>query len=419
MRLPALGIGQYKRFITAHTVLMIGDWLISCAEGWLGYDLTGSPLLLTVLMGIHALPNLVLAPFAGPLADSVHKQKIIFFGQLFLTLTAASFAVITLTGHLTYPLLIIYAIVNGTLWSLLNPSIFSFTLDMVGTEHIMNANSLTQTAFNFARILGPLIGGFLYQVSWGWCFVAASVLTVPELIVLPMLKVESSAKKHDGSLVAQFRAGAVHVWHKRIPFLIMMAVSFSAIFGYSGNILIAPICDKVFQMDLKGIGYGIMSATVGVGSLIGAYSLSIRKHFKNGIQIFTAAIIVLPLLGLLIGLTVMIKNIWLLGFLYICFGAAIVYVNTMAMNIMPMVTDKEYIGRSIGLFTTSFAGMLPFGNILTGFAASLLAIPTVILGMHGIMIIPSAFLAFSIVRLAKKRGLIENRANIALKPSSD
>lgn len=401
MIIPALGIREYKKFITVHTLMMVGDWLISCAEGWLAYDLTGSPFLLTLLMGIHALPNLVFAPFAGPLADSVHKQKIVFWSQLFLTITAAAFAIITLSGNLTYQLLIIYAIINGTLWSLLNPSIFSFTMDMVGAEHIMNANSLTQTAFNLARILGPLIGGFLYQVSWGWCFVAAGLFSIPELVILPTLKVQASSRVHEGSLVTQFKAGAIHVWQKRIPLLVMMAVSFTAILGYSGSILIAPICDKVFQINMKGIGYGIMSSTVGIGALIGATTLSMRKSFKNGLKMFTTAIIVFPLIGLLIGFSVLIKSIWLLGFLFVCFGAGIVYINTMAMNIMPMITDPEYIGRSIGLFTMSFAGMLPFGNILTGFASTILAIPVAILGMNGLLLVPSVLLALTIFRRAK------------------
>jgi MFS family permease len=405
MIIPALGIREYKKFISAHTLMMIGDWLISCAEGWLAYDLTGSPFLLTLLMGIHALPNLLFAPFAGPLADSVHKQKIVFFAQLFLAITAGTFALITLTGNLTYQLLIVYAIINGTLWSLLNPSIFSFTLDMVGADHIMNANSLTQTAFNFARILGPLIGGFLYQISWGWCFVAAGIFSIPELIILPTLKVQATSRAHTGSLVAQFKAGAVHVWQKRTPLLVMMAVSFTAILGYSGNILIAPICDKVFQIDMKGIGYGILSSTVGIGSLIGATTLSVRKNFKNGLKMFATAIVIFPVIGLLIGLSVLIKNIWLLGFLYICFGTAIVYVNAMAMNIMPTITDPEYIGRSIGLFTTSFAGMLPFGNILTGFASTILAIPSVILGAHGLLLVPSVLLAIAISKGAKQKQL--------------
>ena len=407
MIIPALGIREYKKFIAVHTLMMIGDWLISFAEGWLAYDLTGSPLLLTLLMGIHALPNLIFAPFVGPLADSIHKQKIIFWAQIFLTITATAFAIITLTGNLTYQLLIIYAIINGTLWSLLNPSIFSFTMDMVGAEHIMNANSLTQTAFNFARILGPLIGGFLYELSWGWCFVAAGILSIPELVVLPTLKVATSPKIHNSSLVAQFKAGAIHVWQKRIPLLVMMAVSFTAILGYSGSILIAPICDKVFHIDMKGIGYGIMGSTVGIGALIGATTLSMRKNFKNGLKMFSTAIIAFPLIGLLIGVTVLFKNILLLGFLFVCFGISIVYINTMAMNIMPMITDHEYIGRSIGLFTTSFAGMLPFGNILTGFASTILAIPAAILGMNGLLLVPSIFLAISITRRAKNIGVIK------------
>ena len=403
MRLPALGVGQYKKFITVHTFMMIGDWLISFAEGWLGYDLTGSPLLLTVLMGIHALPNLVLAPFTGPLADSIHKQKIIFWAQLFLTITAVTFAVITLTGHLTYPLLIVYAIVNGTLWSILNPSIFSFTLDMVGTDHIMNANSLTQTAFNLARIIGPLVGGFVYEIGWGWCFVAAGLLSLPELIILPTLRVESVSRPQTESLVSQFKAGAIHVWQKQIPLLIMIAVSSTATLGYSSTILIAPICDKVFHVDLKGIGYGLLSSTVGVGALLGSWSLSMRKHFKNGIKLFTNAVIIFPIIGLLIGLSIVIKNIYLLGFLFVCFGVVMVYVNIMAMNLMPVVTDPEYIGRSIGLFTTSFAGMLPFGNILTGTVSSILSIPFTVLGMNGVLLVPSILLALSINKLSRKK----------------
>ena len=72
----ALRHRNYRLFFSGQSVSLVGTWITRVATSWLVYRLTGSVLLLGVVGFAGQIPTLVLAPFAGVLADRWDRHRI-------------------------------------------------------------------------------------------------------------------------------------------------------------------------------------------------------------------------------------------------------------------------------------------------------------------------------------------------------
>ena len=380
--------------------MMIGDWLISLAMIWMAFRITNNPLLMGAVSSLSSLPHLFFSPYVGPIADSLNRKWVIFWGQLAIVVLLLIYSAISFTVGLNYLSVALFAFLYGTLWAVMSPSLYGFTFDMVGSECFINANSLMKTAFNIARVVGALVGGIIFELKggWGWCFLVAGVLMIPEVFMLRNIRVECPTTKRNESFFNNFATGFRHLKAKGTPLYILAIISLAALFGYSGNLLVAPICEKMLMMpQLKGL----MSAMIGFGALAGSATITVYANKSNGIKILRFAAMSFPILGIMIGISVFIKNPYLLGVFYFAFGSMMVTTNTMGSNLMPSLVDKEYVGRSLGFYNVALMGILPFGDSLSGLVSTFVAIPYTIIGFHSIILIPMVFLVAMLGRWTK------------------
>ena len=397
MNLPALRERNFRFFLSTHGFMMIGDWLISLAIIWMAFRITNNPLLMGIVSSLSSLPHLFFAPFVGPIADSFNRKWVIFWGQLAIVVLLLTYAVISFTIGLNYLLVAVFAFLYGTLWALMSPSLYGLTFDMVGSECFINANSIMRTVFSIARIIGPIVGGILFELQggWGWCFLTAGVLMIPEVFMLKVIVVECPTTKRNESFINNFATGFKHIKQKGTPLYILAIIGLAALFGYSGNLLVAPICEKILMMpQLKGV----MSSMIGVGAVIGASSTTVFANKSNGVKIMRFAAMTFPILGIMIGFSVLVKSPYLLGVFYLLFGGFMVTTNVMGSNLMPSLVDKEFVGRSLGFYNVALMGILPFGDSLSGLVSTFVAIPYTIIGFHSIILIPMVFLVMLLGR---------------------
>ncbi len=76
-RYPALEYPLYRRYWFASFASVGGTQLVTLAQGWLVYKLTGSALDLGLLGAATAVPNILMSLFGGVVADRFDKRKII------------------------------------------------------------------------------------------------------------------------------------------------------------------------------------------------------------------------------------------------------------------------------------------------------------------------------------------------------
>src|SRR5512140_261014 len=66
-----------------------GQWIQNATLGWVTYELTGSGTLLGAVLGVRAIPMLLLAPLAGMVADRYDRRRALSLSQILMS--AASF----------------------------------------------------------------------------------------------------------------------------------------------------------------------------------------------------------------------------------------------------------------------------------------------------------------------------------------
>jgi len=81
----ALRIRNYRLYATGGVVSNVGTWMQRVAQDWLVLQLSGhSGVALGITTGLQFLPMLLLAPFAGTLADRYSKRKVLIATQAFM-----------------------------------------------------------------------------------------------------------------------------------------------------------------------------------------------------------------------------------------------------------------------------------------------------------------------------------------------
>jgi MFS family permease len=95
-----LAYKNYRLFFIGQSISLIGTWMQRVAMSWLVYHLTDSEFLLGLVSFLGLIPVFVLSPFAGVLADRLHRLHLLIATQVLAMLQAILLATLVITGHI-------------------------------------------------------------------------------------------------------------------------------------------------------------------------------------------------------------------------------------------------------------------------------------------------------------------------------
>jgi len=102
------------RFLWLTTALFSsGFWLQQVVVGWLAYEITGSPLLTSMALGLDALPILVGAPFGGLISDKFDKKILLSIIYSYQAMLMIGYSVVIAMGYARHLELIHFRISCG------------------------------------------------------------------------------------------------------------------------------------------------------------------------------------------------------------------------------------------------------------------------------------------------------------------
>ena len=173
---PALRHRNFRLFFAGQFISLAGTWMQVVAQGWLVLELTNSAFLVGLVTALESLPILFLTLYGGVLADRVDKRRAILWLQGGMLLESLVLTLLTATGHITVPALMILSTVLGALTAFEVPIRQAFMIEMVGREDLMNAIALNSSIFNLTRIVGPVVaGGLIAGLGTTACFATNTV----------------------------------------------------------------------------------------------------------------------------------------------------------------------------------------------------------------------------------------------------
>ena len=384
----ALRHRNFRLFFGGQTISLIGTWMTRVATSWLVYRLTKSSLLLGTVGFAGQIPTFLLAPLAGVIVDRMDRRKVLVWTQSLAMVQSLLLAWLTLSHRINITEILILSACQGVINAFDMPGRQSFMIRMVEDRgDLSNAIAINSSMVNAARLLGPSLAGMLIAVTnEGWCFFVDGVSYIAVIASLLMMRLSREQMQRTGAtMVQQLREGWVYVAESVPIRSILLLFALISLMGWPFMVLMPIFAAQVLHGGPHTLGF-LLGAS-GVGALISAVSLALRKTVRGlttMIQL-SAALFGLGLIGF--GLSRFFA-LSLLLMLIVGFGMmqGMAASNTVIQTLVP--DDKR--GRVMSFYTMAFMGMAPFGSLLAGSLAHRFGAP------HAVMITGAFCVAGSI-----------------------
>ena len=186
----ALRYPQYRRFWLGNFGAVTGQQMMWVAQGWLVYDLTGSPVYLGYTGLVTALPAIVLNLAGGVLADRLDQRKVITATQIATSAAVFVLATLTALGQVQVWHVLVVAFVLGSMQAFNNPACQSIFPQLIDKKDLMNAVSLNSMVWQGARVIAPAIAGVTVSIAGSAvAFYVCSVLFMSLAVAVLGLKI--------------------------------------------------------------------------------------------------------------------------------------------------------------------------------------------------------------------------------------
>ena len=372
----ALRVRNFRLFWFGQLISLSGTWMQSIGQAWLVLTLTQSPFAVGTVTTLQFLPMTFLVLFGGVFADRVPKRRFLVGTQTAAMLQALALGVLVSTGAVRIWHIYLLALALGLNNAFDNPTRLAFVPEMVGRELVANAVALNSTLFNAARIVGPALGGItIATVGIGGTFYLNAASFIPVIIALMMMRPAEffSVEKGEGRLFEQLREGISFAYRTPEVLLILLVMGFIGTFGYNFSTAL-PLLAK-FVLHIGSVGFGVMTAVLGIGSLLAALAIAYTRRAGERQILLGAGVfsLLLILVGLSRWFAVTLPLLVLLGFAAIIFSAS-------ANTRLQLLSPGRLRGRVMSLYILLFAGTTPVGAFLLGNTADRIGVqPAIVL----------------------------------------
>lgn len=166
MNLAALRFRDFRIYMIGNIFALNGLWMQRLTIGWIAWELTGSASFVGLVAFINFAPTIFAGPFFGVLVDRIRIRRAAMITQSALFVLAIALFLSFLAGVLSPVLLATLSGLLGTVMAAHNPIRMSLAPRLVDRFAVASVISLTAINFNFARLSGPAVAGWLIT-SWG------------------------------------------------------------------------------------------------------------------------------------------------------------------------------------------------------------------------------------------------------------
>lgn len=386
----ALRHRNYRLFFCGQTISMIGTWMQDVALIWLIYRLSGSAFLLGTVFFCKQIPNFILGPLSGLVADRYNRRRIIIAMQTFAMVQAVLLAVLVLTDSIQIWHILVLSVLLGITSTFDLTARQAFIIDMVETqEDLNNAIALNSIVFNTARLIGPSIAAaLLVLVGEGICFLLNAVSFIGVIAALWAMRLPPQANYSiSKSVLCEIQEGYKYAYHFPPIRYILLLISLVSLMALPYTVILIPVFStEVFAGGPQTLGF-LMAAT-GLGAICGAAILAARSS-AAGLEK------VIPLATAVLGIALVVfSQVRLIGLAVVILffaGLGMIIQSASSNTLLQTVVDEDKRGRIMGLYSMANSGMAPFGNLLAGALVTQMGAPVTAL-IGGISCLTGAFL---------------------------
>ncbi|CAN5777971.1 MFS transporter [soil metagenome] len=388
-RFPAFRYRNFRLFFIGQLVSVTGTWMQSLAQSYLVYEiLNASPFQLGLVNVFQFAPVLLLGIPAGVIADRFPKRRLLVITQSIFATLAGVLTLLVVLGEIQLWQVYTVAALFGVTNALDMPTRQSFLSEMVGRNVVMNAIALNSTMFNTGRVLGPAIAGLILAIFGpAVCFAVNTVSYAGVIVGLLMMRVSPIVRDATVSALARLREGLVYVRTSPTIYRTIVLVGVVGTFGMNFNLWVPLLASDSFGSGAET--YGLLFASMGMGSLLGALSLAMFGRTPNRARMLGAAI-GLGAIEVALAFAAAAETSVVVGM------ACLAIVGFSSSNAMATANSTvqtyardELRGRVMAVYMTVFAGTVPIGALISGAIADRFGV-AIAVGFGGLVTVAAA-----------------------------
>ncbi len=378
---------NYRLWFFGQMISLMGTWMQSTAQGYLVYQLTGSPAYLGLVGFVSGLPSILFMLFGGVAADRISRRNLMVITQSAMMVLAFILAVLTFANVVKPWHIIILAFLLGVTNAFDAPARNAFVLELVPREDMTNAIAMNATMFNIGTVVGPSIAGLTYAAFGpAWCFTIngiSFIAVIAALLLMHIKTIEQVVRR--SNVLAEAGEGLRYVFSHRLTLTLTASIGLVSIFGMGMLTLLPAWATDILHGDVTTNGWLVTAR--GVGSLISALLVAYIGSRRSRGMFWTIGSFLMP-----IALFVFAFLRWLplsLLAMVVVGGGFILMSNNSNALIQSHVPD-DLRGRVMSVYALVFFGSMPLGSILAGTIAQTISEPVTVMIGASLLIVLAA-----------------------------
>lgn len=338
----------------------IGTWIHDVAAAWVMAENTGSPFMVAAVQSATTLPVVLLAVFAGTLADIVDRRKYLIVAQLWMVLVAGTLATLAHLELLGPWTLIGLTFALGIGAAMAMPAQQATVPELVPRQLLSPAVALSSLSMNIARAIGPAIGGLIVAsagIEWGFAINALSFLGIV-IVLIVWKRAPTSSVLPPESFGVALRAGLRYASQASVLQSVLIKAASFFMFASALTALLPIVVNRDLQASAGT--YGLLLGCIGIGAISGALLLpKLRARFDPDRLVLIAT---LTYAGCILALA-LLRNIPTLYVVSLVNGFAWITVLS-SLQIAAQTSVPAWVrARALALYIVVFSGGMAIGSL--------------------------------------------------------
>ena len=390
---------KFRKLWLSDSLTSMSDQIEMLVMSWVIITKTESGLILGIYTAIRFFST-IFAPFIGGIIDNFNKKNSLLTSRSYMLLHSLIFLFVSYLEQLSTYRIIFITFFYGLARTSDRISRESLTQLLVPKKDLRNASGILRSTMDFSKIIGPIIGAWVYsRYGITETYILIALLYFISIIIILPVKIDGINKKST-NIITEIKIGILYLRESKILISVIIAAGLA-------NLILFTLPQAYLPFIIKDIIKGnasdlaMFNAFLAIGALAGSLLLSIKNLSNNpGKLIFIS----LFLWHCIMLTTSIVKSKLFLSIILFMYGVAgSISMISMAVLILS-IAQKDMIGRVIGIRQLAIF-TLPIGLIISGYLIDIVGI------LISLQVVTILGLLLTLILTYKSKNLIMYRNN--------
>lgn len=359
---------NYAIYISGNCLSLVGFWMQRLAVSWLTWEISQSAFWVGAVAFAEIFPLIVIGPLFGVWADRFDRKLLAVLLQCLMFLQAVALCLAVLFDQLSIGLLFGLTLVEGCIHAAYQSVRLALIPSLVRKQDLITAAAFTAVTFNVARFVGPVIAGFVIELSsagWAILFNAVSYLFIIGAWYFIRIPPREQPPRQAAPLLHDMRDGWHYILQRPALAGMFMLLTAVALFARPLSYMLPAFVGAVFEGGPRTLV--LFTASVGVGAIVAGMKLSMDGHARGLVRsILLNTLVAIIAMGWFAATT----QVWLATLLIFVFGYAITVSTVASQTLVQNRIDDDMRGRVLSLWVAFTRGAPALGVLVIGWFAS-------------------------------------------------